>query len=633
MNDRVIVVAGVGLCALGIGVMVVPVAGAGVPTVVLTAFALVVVSGGLLVAASQADSSSRPNLDLPDPERRPQYRSPGSEFEQLLDSVGLVGRRAVRREGSELVDGTAPREELLDRLTAQAIAVIQHTAGCSRSEARSRLEEGRWTDDERAAAFFTEGLTPPLSLRQRLPIPTDRELPTVRRARRVVAALETRLTETAGESTRPGSKRTAAGPYWPTDRLPVSRSTSGAALYTVTALVVSGVGVLASAPGFVLLGTVGLALAATAKYSQPDPSVTLTRSVETAAPDPGEEMTVTVTVENDGDRTLADLRVIDGVPPGLTVVDGSPRFASALRPGKTATFDYTVTAVDGHHEFEPAVVIASDFVGVTERIESVAESTTVSCGFERTGAPELEPSELTALSGRHAGAQTGSGVEFETLREYRHGDPPARIDWRRRAKTGELATIEFVEPARSRTILMVDDRPPAYVAPAAGAIPAPRTGAEMAFGVGTRLLDDGQPVGLATATGTEWRPPRAGEKQYATLRRALADPDCVGWTAPDGCRSIEETVAWLSARTARSVQVVVVSPLADDGSVELCRRLQATGRGVCVLSPADADSETTGAAYARLQRWRRRSTLRSAGIPVELGEPQPAPKLGEQDGG
>lgn len=627
MNDRLIVVAGVVLCSLGIGVMVVPAASAGIPTVVLTAFALAVVAGSLFVAASRLETAST-SVDLPEPERRPQYRPPGAAFEARLDSVGLLGRRAVSRDEPGLVDGEPPRERLREELRGRAVTVVQQTTGCTRTEALSRLDEGRWTDDRVAAAFFADGLVPSLPLRQRLPVPSNRELPTVRRARRAVAALEQRLSESSGQSTRSGPDHTPTTAYWPTADLPVSRSTGGTTLFGVSVLVLSGLGVVANAPGLVLIGTVGIALAATAKFTRPETSLAFSRSVEPESPAPGTDVTVTVTVENDGERTLPDLRVIDGVPAGLTVTDGSPRFATALRPGRAATFSYTVRAVNGDHEFEPAIAIASDFVGVVERVESVADSTTLSCGFERAAGDAPTPEPLSVLPGPFEGQETGSGVEFETIREYRPGDPPARIDWHRRAKTGELATREFVEPTQIRTVLLIDDRPAAYVA-TAETVPAPRASAQMAFAVGARLLDDGQPVGLSTVTATEWLPPRAGETQYSALRRSLADSEAVRWTAPAESRPVDAAAQRLSARLAADTQVVFFSPLADNESVELCRRLDAAGHDVSVLSPAYTDGETTGAAYARLARWCRRSELHAAEIPVEGW--QPNPETGDPD--
>jgi len=44
----------------------------------------------------------------------------------------------------------------------------------------------------------------------------------------------------------------------------------------------------------------------------------------------------------------------------------------------------------------------------------------------------------------------GAGVEFHATREYRRGDPVKRIDWNRRARTGELATLELREERAPR---------------------------------------------------------------------------------------------------------------------------------------------------------------------------------------
>jgi hypothetical protein len=63
--------------------------------------------------------------------------------------------------------------------------------------------------------------------------------------------------------------------------------------------------------------------------------------------------------------------------------------------------------------------------------------------------------------------------------------------------------------------------------------------------------------------------------------------------------------------------VVLVSPLADDDIVDLCRRLDAAGQAVSVYSPECTDTGTVAGAYGHLQRWRRLGTLRGEDISVE----------------
>jgi hypothetical protein len=90
-----------------------------------------------------------------DPEIAQDLPTPGDDFDDLMHDAG-----AARH-------GKHEREVVRERLRAAAIAVIVRTDGVSRDEAVSRLDEGTWTDDPYAAAFFTGRLTG-TSLTQRI---------------------------------------------------------------------------------------------------------------------------------------------------------------------------------------------------------------------------------------------------------------------------------------------------------------------------------------------------------------------------------------------------------------------------------------------------------------------------------
>jgi hypothetical protein len=81
--------------------------------------------------------------DTADPEVAQELPTPGDEFDDLLEEAAAVRYSAKQRD--------AVRE----RLRAAAVAVIVRTEGLSREQAIARLEDGSWTEDPYAAAFFT----------------------------------------------------------------------------------------------------------------------------------------------------------------------------------------------------------------------------------------------------------------------------------------------------------------------------------------------------------------------------------------------------------------------------------------------------------------------------------------------
>ena len=625
MTDRRRTVA-VGVLAMagGLAVLLVPgVGGALVPNLVAVVLTIGVGAVAIWLAVRALSGDDDEPVTLPRPESRPDYRSAGAEFTALLDAVSLAGRREL--------DGETGRERLHDRLHELAVGVLGRTDGWPPEAAAERLAGGDWTDEESATAFFADGLTPPISRRAYFPLGAT-DLPLARRARHVVAALAERVGghEVDADAVPERPADPASGPYWPTADLPQRRSTGLTKGLTAAALAVSAVGVGFGRPGVVLTATLGVALVGAARVWSPSPDVTLTRSLSTTAPEPGERVTVTVTVRNTGDQTLADIRLVDGVPAGLSVVEGSPRFATALRPGKAVTTTYEVEAVPGRHRFEPGLVILGDPVGAAELLTAVdtPDPTELDCGF---GGPTTERQsprpQVTVDPGRREGDASGAGVEFDAIREYRAGDPPARIDWNHRAKTGELSTVEFREPRVSKVAVLVDARPAAYVAGPDG-VPAPRHAARGAYAIVGQLLANGVPTGVGTVPAGRWLPPSVGARQRVDARDLLAGEDAVPWVPPDESAEASDIVTGLTARLSPDTQVVLCSPCVDDGAVAIARRLDAEGHSVTVVSPACTAPETVPEAYGWLTRWLRLSALRGAEIPVEDWDPTADPEVG-----
>ena len=69
--------------------------------------------------------------------------------------------------------------------------------------------------------------------------------------------------------------------------------------------------------------------------------------------------------------------------------------------------------------------------------------------------PKLKKIE-SLLSGRFSSAQTGSGYDFNEIREYKIGDDLRHISWNATAKTGILHTKEYYAEKEIKTYFLVD---------------------------------------------------------------------------------------------------------------------------------------------------------------------------------
>ncbi|SEW26707.1 DUF58 domain-containing protein [Halobacterium jilantaiense] len=400
----------------------------------------------------------------------------------------------------------------------------------------------------------------------------------------------------------------ASGAVRPTGRW---RGLAGAALLPGV------VGLFARTPALLSVSALGVALAAYARGVEPPPaaSVSVSRTVSDSRPDPGDEVTVTVAVENTGSRTIPALEVADGVPPGLSVTTDSPVLGTALPPGSTATVTYHVAARRGAHEFEPATVVTRDVAGVVERrVDMAAQSsdTIDTRSVARESRVGSLPATPTPRAGTRPADASGGGVAFRGVREYRRGDPLARVDWRRLARTGELATVEYHADRRATVVLVVDARRTAAVAPGPGEPTARRRAAEGADELYASLSAAGYRVGVAVfGEGAEWVPPGSGPAHDARVN------DCLQRIAddPDSTADPPDWRAWLRERVPAGVAVVALTPVCDDAALDALHVLGARTL-VRVVAPDPTAGDTPGHWLAARERSRRLDDLTSRKVPV-----------------
>ncbi|MFC6731833.1 DUF58 domain-containing protein [Haladaptatus sp. DYSN1] len=388
---------------------------------------------------------------------------------------------------------------------------------------------------------------------------------------------------------------------------------------SVVAFLAGALGVLSNRPAVLLAGVLGVGFAAYAQLrTAPQVSLSVNRTVETDAPEPGDEVEITTIVRNEGTEPLVDLRLTDGVPAGLDVTAGSPRVATALRPGESVTLSYTVEAVRGGHEFRPLLALARNLPGTVERAVQIPCEGMVRCV---SPLPPVGTFPLRAQTSQYTGqVETdtgGSGIEFFATREYRSGDPLSRIDWNRKARTGRLSTLEFREERAATVVLLIDARKEAYLAPNAEAETAVQRSIDAASHTFVSLLATGDQVGVATLSPTPlWLGPRADDEHRARVREALSTHESLAPTPPTEPFYPSVRVNQLRKRLPGHAQLVLISPMCDDYIASLARRFDAYGHLVTVLSPDPTATKTPGQRLARIERQTRLSNLRAVGIRV-----------------
>lgn len=379
-------------------------------------------------------------------------------------------------------------------------------------------------------------------------------------------------------------------------------------------LVAGAVGILTGTTAAFVAGVVPLAFAVYGYATRP-PAVELDveRRVDTGAPTPGSEVTVTVTVENVGSRPLADVRITDGAPARMPVVDGTPRHAASLRPGESTTFSYRLAARRGDHEFGDLAVVARNVSGTGERRLAAPLGTDLTCSAGVDRVPLT--GQTIQYAGRVPTDAGGEGVEFYSTRQYRPGDPMSRVDWKRYARSKELTTVDFRENRAATVVVVVDTREGAQVAPDEESLDGVELGKYAAVRLVDELCAETNRVGVATyGEGGGYLAPGTGETVALRAVRLLGgdlDTDDPSVRRLPGRQPFER----LRRSLPDDAQVLFVSPVLDDHAVDVARRFTAYGHAVTVVSP-DVTGDSPGGVVDGIDRARRLESLREHGSRV-----------------
>lgn len=531
-------------------------------------------------------------------------------------------------------DLSGQKSRVRDRLRATTATFLERIAGYDRTEAEEAIDDGSWTDDTAAAAFFSKEV--PQDLGSVVVGSESRHV--ISQAIAVIAVLADRIgydapTDIEADreevTTFPPHRATesdATEHLIPAPGEATTRETKRWRGLGVFVLLAAVIGIIATQPSLLLVAGVGGGVAVYVGFWRSNPISNVDLEVErTLSPDDpkhGEEVTVTVTIRNDGDRLLPDVRFVDGVPAGLRVTGGSPRCGALLRSGERTSFTYSLEAGYGEHAFQDPIVIVRDVCGELERIvrPSDISADTIDCDLEepsRTRRTSIE-SRARDRPGTASAEMGGRGVEFYTTREYRQGDPPSLVDWHRLARTGELATIEFNRQRASTALFVIDARRPAHVAPTYRS-PSAVDRSRVATAVAMRSLKETvDRVGFMALSHKRCRLPIGGGKwhQYEADEILKSHP---ALTKVPGER--ERTDVWSTVRRIRhharsNPRIILFSPLVDDFVNRLAGRLLSLGYPLTVVSPDPTGLSTVGETLSKVERDLRIAALRARAVHV-----------------
>jgi uncharacterized protein (DUF58 family) len=379
-----------------------------------------------------------------------------------------------------------------------------------------------------------------------------------------------------------------------------------------------GLGILATSAGLLLVSLVFVGVLALRHVADPpEPELSVTRTLSTREPDPGDTIEVELTVENVGDETLPDCRIFDNTPEMLEISSGSTRDVAFLRPGQECTLTYELTASPGKHTFDGVYAVVSDRSGTHEHTYELTASEELVCRYQPTRLQTPVLRELTTpYAGRLSTEKPGEGLEFYSVREYRSGDPLKRIDWNQYATTRELATLQFRTERSAAVVLVADVRRSAYVRAREDDSTGAQRGVEAVSRLLVTLLDEDHRVGLSALGPDFWIPPGNGTEHRNRLLDALSMESVFAPTPPTTESPIRLRTIQLLIRMTETTQVIICSPLLDDNVEIQIQMLESAGHEVAIVSPNPTRMEGSGDIVAGLERKQRINRIHSYGVPV-----------------
>ena len=350
------------------------------------------------------------------------------------------------------------------------------------------------------------------------------------------------------------------------------------------------------------------------------PSLSAARRLSTDRAYAGEPVHVTLTVTNLG-RRLSELRLVDAVPPGLTIVKGTSSLLTPLEAGQSITLEYTVTGKRGLHRFGPGQAEGRDPLGLFGRETAISAPGQffVLPSLTRLRRVTIRPPRTGVFSGLIPARQGGPGVEFFGVREYQPGDPTRWLNQRAGARHQQRLFVNQFQQERMVDVgLILDARLQSDAVVRGDSLF--EYSVEAAATLADTFLNNGNRVGLFIyGRSLDWTYPGYGKVQQERILRALA-------RARQGEGSVFEKLEHLPTQLfpVRS-QLVFVSPLLPQDAGVLIT-LRARGYRLLVISPdpvafeayklPQSKSAKLALRMGQLERQLTVDQLRQAGVQV-----------------
>ena len=304
-------------------------------------------------------------------------------------------------------------------------------------------------------------------------------------------------------------------------------------------------------------------------------SLSAARTVSSRFIPAGSWVEITIVVTCTG-RRIESLRLLDPLPEGSRVMEGSPLWQGSLDPGGVAVIRYTLEAKRGLLPFEAIEVEAEDPFSSMKATATLPCPSSIAVYPRAFFAPDIAFGARAArpFSGQSRTKRAGTGTDFSGTRDYTPGDPLKHLNWRAEALWGRPIVNVFEEERAIDAGIILDCRAEAYDRQELF-----EEAAAAALSLAEDLLDRGHRIAfLNYGALISWTPPGSGREQRLRVRMAAARAVLGSHAAFDCFENIPVRLF-----PPRSL-VLLVSPLRREDVAPL-RGLKALGYEIAVLRP------------------------------------------------
>ena len=315
------------------------------------------------------------------------------------------------------------------------------------------------------------------------------------------------------------------------------------------------------------------------------PQISVWRRLETSLVEEGQQIHVTLSAKNRG-RSAVWLGLSEKLPSKISVMDGETSLLALLAAAEQTSISYVLQAPRGSYSISGVeMVTCGTFSPILYRELLLAK--TLFRVF-----PRIEPLEELVIRPRNTRIYAGNvkagiggvGLDFFGCRDYVTGDDIKRINWRAYAKREALVINEFEQERVADVSIILDARKRANTSPNTQKLFD--CAVRAAASIGSHLLAQGNNVGLLIyGDYINWTYPGYGKLQQQKILDALT-------CARTANKPAFEDLHKIPARffPPRS-QLVVVSPLAGVGDIEVLGMLHARGYQIVLVAPRPFPSQ------------------------------------------